>query len=68
MTQTALQKFMMEQLLQLDCRFLFVTRDLGKAPTESELSWVSLCAVLDCSNLPGYLERALKRASERVLR
>jgi hypothetical protein len=32
------------------------------------LSWVSLCAVLDCSNLPGYLERALKRASERVLR
>jgi hypothetical protein len=63
MSQTDLQKFMMEKLLGLECRFLFLTRYGDKAPTE--LSWHHLCDVLDHSNLPSYLERAMTHVAER---
>ena len=61
-SQTELQKFMMEKLLGLECRFLLITRHPDKAPTE--LSWRGLCDELDHSDLPNYLERALKRTWE----
>jgi hypothetical protein len=60
--QTELQKFMMEKLLGLECRFLYISCAADNAPIK--LSWRTLHDMLDPKkNLPDYMESALHLAA-----
>jgi hypothetical protein len=61
MRQTELQKFMMQKLLGLKCKFLSVTCTADDKPRN--LSWRTLRNMLDRNGLPKYMEAALELAA-----
>jgi hypothetical protein len=69
-SQTALQKFMMETLLRLKCRFLLVTRSEHEPtlPRDDDkltkLPWRCLRDTLDYRGLPKYMEWAWEHAAD----
>ena len=63
MRQTDLQKFLMTELLGLDCRFRFITRH-GTPGTEC-VSWSDFLALFEpLPPLPQYIEAALSKANQ----
>jgi hypothetical protein len=66
MSQTDLQKFLMTDLLGLDCRFLFITRH--KTSSAECLSWFDFLSLLQpLPTPPSYIRAALANASDRGL-
>jgi hypothetical protein len=63
MSQTQLQKFLMKELLGLDCRFLFITRH-STSGTEC-VSWKYFLGLLEpLPTLPPYIAAALKNSEQ----
>ena len=70
MMQTEMQRFLMRNLLELECRFLLISRNgSGNSTHEAidqgiaRLSWGKLLESLNWTGLEKYMQCALERAS-----
>lgn len=64
-SQTSIQRHMMRNLLGLECRFLFITRNgsnISDSPDTQAISWDRLLQCLKRPTLPSYMEEALTLA------
>jgi hypothetical protein len=61
-TQTAMQKYLMEELLGLDTRYVFlVPKSSRKSETHVTLRWIDAFAGLDISPCPPFIQASIKR-------
>ena len=66
-TQTTLQKYMMEELLGIETKFLFLVSKKSKSETHKTIKWREAFEILDTSELPVFAQEMIKIISKDVV-
>jgi len=65
--QTRLQKYMMEDLLGIRTKFMFLVSKKTRSDSHEVIVWKEAFELLDISNLPGFVKQMVKKISETIV-
>ena len=65
--QTKLQKYMMEELLGIQTKFMFLVSKNANSSSHEIINWRETFEILDTSDLPPFAKRMIKKISETTV-